>query len=285
MLHVSHDSLSRGTSEINGPFPPVFTRMGSLLKFPPTFGGARCWSTPQDIALVLRSRTLLVMRTNQENTNFGSASYHPRALRQRDPPSFSGVELDDVEGWIDGYGRVARHNRWGDGTKLVNVVFSLSGIASTRFLNHGADFGDWTTFSSRFQDLFTRPPSRTADAKHRLSSRTQQGREILTTCIQDLLVLSIRADSSMSNPEKVRHIPREIRDDAFSVIVLKKPTSVAEVVILCESLQDAQNHLSPFRTICVVSNTARQKHQSSQNYSTGVIYRSISHSPGTAITP
>lgn len=150
------------------------------------------------------------MPSNEEKTSSDDTSDQPQTLRQRDPPMFSLIELDDMEGWIDGYERVAGHNRWDVEIKLVNVVFSVSAF-------------------------------RTADAKHRLPSRTREGSEAFTAYIEDVLALSKRAGPSMPDLEKMRDITKGICYDIFNMIVLKNPMSVAKVVILCKTLQDSHN--------------------------------------------
>lgn len=100
------------------------------------------------------------------------ASYaHPPALRQCDPPTFSGIELEDVDDWRERIERTGRFKRRDAETQLNNVIFSLSGVAWTWSINHEADFEDWTAFPTRFRILFGRPASRVSEAQQKLSFR------------------------------------------------------------------------------------------------------------------
>lgn len=69
-------------------------------------------------SLELRSRQLppmtpptpspMVQPANNSSSPGGAV--HPPALRQRDPPTLSGLEQDDIEDWLDAFEHVSRHN-------------------------------------------------------------------------------------------------------------------------------------------------------------------------------
>lgn len=77
--------------------------------------------------------------------------------RQRDPSVFAGVGDDDVSDWIDSFERASRHNRWDDHLKLSNVIFYLTNVARTWFINHELEFDTWTTFKTRMLEVHHRP--------------------------------------------------------------------------------------------------------------------------------
>lgn len=162
------------------------------------------------------------------------------ALRQRDPPSFSGTGNADILDWLDTYERVSRYNKWGDDTKLNNVVFYLTDLAKTWFLNHEQELVTWDAFSTRAQELFGRPAYRRADAELKLSQRIQAPDEPYTSYIEDVLTLCSRVDKDMAESEKIKHVLKGIREDGFQLLVTKAPTTVNDVVFLCRSLQDAR---------------------------------------------
>lgn len=162
-------------------------------------------------------------------------------VRQRDPPVFSGLDGQDVDDWLDEFGRVCRHNRWDDGSKLINVAFYLGGVAKTWFLNHEGEFRDWDQFANRFRDLFGRPAFRKLDAEEKLSSRIQQNEESYMSYIEDILSLCKRSNPDMTDAEKIRCILRGIREDAFQLIMSKDFATVTEILAFCKKLQDARN--------------------------------------------
>lgn len=163
------------------------------------------------------------------------------AIRQRDPPTFSGMELEDVDDWLDNFERVSRHNGWDATTKINIIIFYLSGVAKTWFLNHEADLRNWATFTSRFRDLFGRSVQRTAEAHQKLAYRVQQQDESYTSYIEDVLALCNRADPQMTEEERIRHVTKGIREDAFQIFVVKSPTTVAGIVEICRVLQNARS--------------------------------------------
>lgn len=84
---------------------------------------------------------------------------------------FSGLQAEDVEDWLDTFERVSRYNSWSDISKLNNVLFHLSGVAKSWFLNHEAVLARWEVFCGKFKELFGRTASRTAESLQRLFYR------------------------------------------------------------------------------------------------------------------
>ncbi|XP_070378780.1 uncharacterized protein [Dermacentor albipictus] len=160
------------------------------------------------------------------------------ALRQRDPPIFSGTDDKDVEDWISSYERVSAHNQWDDVTKLRNVAFYLTDVAKLWFLNHEADLTSWLVFKTNFTQVFGRPAVRKLRAEQRLRTRSQETGENFTSYIEDIVDLCKRVNASMSEEEKIKHIMKGIQDDAFQMLLSKSPHSVAEVIELCQSYDE-----------------------------------------------
>lgn len=167
--------------------------------------------------------------------------HQPPAARQRDPPIFSGTGSPDIDDWLAAYERVSKFNAWDDSSKLNNVAFYLTELAKTWFVNHETEIGSWTVFRSRAVDLFGRPALRKSDAERKLSQRTQLADETFTSYIEDIISLCNRADPTMSESAKIKHILKGIAPDAFHMLVLRAPSTVQDVVAACQQLQDAKN--------------------------------------------
>ncbi|CAN7939186.1 unnamed protein product [Ixodes hexagonus] len=135
--------------------------------------------------------------------------------RQRDPKVFAGLREEDVEDGLDSFNRVSVYNRWDDPIKLANVIFYLSDVAKTWFLNHEKEIPDWGAFATKLKDIFGTPTSRKENAKQKLETR-QQGEETYTSYIEDVLALCRRVNSEMQESERVRHILKGIAEPAFS---------------------------------------------------------------------
>lgn len=151
------------------------------------------------------------------------------------------MDLEDVSDWLDTFDRVSRHNFWDATTKFNNVVFYLTGVAKTWFLNHEADLLNWETFTTRFRDLFGRPAQRAAEAHQKLAFRVQQPDESYTSYIEDVVALCNRTDPRMTEEQKIRHVTKGIREDAFQIFVVKKPATVSGIVDMCRDLQNARS--------------------------------------------
>ncbi|XP_077564355.1 uncharacterized protein LOC144179793 [Haemaphysalis longicornis] len=160
------------------------------------------------------------------------------AIRQRDPPQFSGADDQDVEDWLSSFERVSAYNRWDEVTKLSNAGFSLRGVAEQWFLNHPADRSTWTAFTTNITRVFGRPAVRKLLAEQRLRERAQQAGETFTCYIEDVVDLCRRANPSMPEQDTVKHILKGIDEDAFQMLLAKNPQNVSEVVSLCQSYEE-----------------------------------------------
>ncbi|CAN7943013.1 unnamed protein product, partial [Ixodes hexagonus] len=159
--------------------------------------------------------------------------------RQRDPRVFSGVGDEDVEEWVDFYARVSLHNKRDDPTKLANVVFYLSDVAKTWFLNHEAEMTSWQA-CSRVHEVFGRPEDRKAAARRRLNIRTQLPTEGYTSYIEDILTLCRKVSADMPEADRVRHVLKGITEEAVHLFVLQPPADVNSIRTLCQSLEAAR---------------------------------------------
>lgn len=168
--------------------------------------------------------------------------------RLRDPRVFSGLGDEDIEEWADFYTRVSLHNRWDDPTKLANVIFYLSDVAKTWFLNHEAEMATWAIFFSRIQEIFGRPEDRKAVARKKLATRSQLRSEGYTSYIEDVLTLCKKIDVNMSESERVRHVLKGIAEEAVHLFVLQPPANVQAIVTICQSLEAAQRQRIPLTT-------------------------------------
>lgn len=65
-----------------------------------------------------------------------------------------------------------------------NVVFYLSDVAKTWYINHEGDFNDWDAYRERFSDLFGRLALRIAEAQHNLMYKVQQEGESYSTYLE-----------------------------------------------------------------------------------------------------
>ncbi|CAN8029089.1 unnamed protein product [Ixodes persulcatus] len=160
--------------------------------------------------------------------------------RQRDPRVFSGIGDEDVEEWVDFYTRVSLHNKWDDHTKLANVVFYLSDVAKTWFLNHESDITSWEAISSRVHEVFGRPEDRKAAARRRLTVRAQLPTEGYTSYIEDILTLCRKVDPAMPEVDRVRRVLKGIAEEAVRLFVLQPPADVNSIRSLCQSLEAAR---------------------------------------------
>lgn len=166
------------------------------------------------------------------------SSVCPGTLRQRDPPIFSGTDDHDVDDWLSSYERVSRNNKWDDITKLTTVPFYLTGIAHLWFRNHESEVPSWTVFKTKFSEVFGRPAVQKLRAEQRLQSRSQQPGETFTSYIEDVIDLCKRVDVSMTEGNKIKHILKGIDEDAFQMLISKSPSTVAQVIELCQSYDE-----------------------------------------------
>ena len=171
----------------------------------------------------------------------------PGALRQRDPPIFSGTDEHDVEDWLAEYELVAACNKWDANDKLTNLNFYLTDVAKLWYKNHRTDCTTWSDFTTTFTEVFGRPAVRRLRAEQRLRGRVQRQGETFTSYIEDVLSLCKLVDSSLDEAGKIKHILKGIDDDAFQVLAAKSPQTVADVIQLCQSYDELRRQRASTR--------------------------------------
>ncbi|KAG0409896.1 hypothetical protein HPB47_012989, partial [Ixodes persulcatus] len=155
--------------------------------------------------LELRNRTLATITAtaaqttsmSQPSATTSTATTMTEQQSQRTPAT------PDVEDWLDSYDRVSVYNRWDNSTKLANVVFYLTDVAETWFLNHEEEILNWDAFTTKLKDIFDTPTSRKENAKKTLETR-RQGEETYTSYIEDVLALCRRVNCEMQEIERLR---------------------------------------------------------------------------------
>lgn len=162
----------------------------------------------------------------------------PGSVPQREPPIFSGTDDNDVEEWLSTFERVSALNRWTDADKLTRVSFYLAGVASLWLRNHQADVRTWPQFKTSIVAVFDRPAVRKLRAEQRLRTRAQETGETFTSYIEDVVDLCRRVNAEMTEAEKCKHILKGIDDDAFQMLLAKSPTTVNDVISLCQSYDE-----------------------------------------------
>lgn len=160
--------------------------------------------------------------------------------RQRDPQMFSGLPGDDVEDWLDDYNRVSAFNGWDDKLKLASVNFHLREVAKTWYLNNKEDLTDWSRFTADIRKIFGTSTLRSDAAKKKLAERVQHPAESYTSYIEDVLALCKRVNREMAESDRVKHILKGISSFAFNALAVQNPTTVGDVVMICQRLTDLQ---------------------------------------------
>lgn len=176
---------------------------------------------PQHGLLPERSRM-----TNQPPPAATAAS-HVVVNQIRAPNHFHGSASEDADDWLDHFDRVANVNDWTHERKLRYVYFALEDSAKIWFENHEATLTSWEEFRRQFLNAFAR-----ADRKERaelaMESRIQGPNERVTAYVEDMNRLFRRADPSMTEAKKVRHLMRGVKEDIFAGLIRNPPTTVAE---------------------------------------------------------
>lgn len=152
---------------------------------------------------------------------------HILCQQPRTPPSFHGDVFEDAEDWLETFERVARYNGWSDERKLHNVYFALEESARTWFENHEASFPSWEAFCRNLLATFPNADRRER-AEAALHSRNQRPNESVRMFFEDMTRLFKRADPSMSEDKKLRHLMRGVKQELFAGLVRSPPRTVAE---------------------------------------------------------
>ncbi|XP_077551912.1 uncharacterized protein LOC144166190 [Haemaphysalis longicornis] len=145
----------------------------------------------------------------------------------RKAPSFHGDAFEDAEDWLELYERVARFNGWDQARKLRDVHFTLEDGARTWSENHEADFTSWDEFRRRFLKTFARG-DRKEKAEAALRSKNQGPNESVSMYYEEMSRLFRRADPSMAEDKKLRHLMRGVKQELFAGLVRNPPRTVTE---------------------------------------------------------
>ncbi|XP_077486641.1 uncharacterized protein LOC144097913 [Amblyomma americanum] len=143
----------------------------------------------------------------------------------RTPKPFHGEQFEDAEDWLAHYERVATFNGWDDAAKMRNVYFSLEDAARTWFENREATFSTWPAFRSQLLGTYANSDRR-ENAERALTSRVQRQNEGVAMYVEDVTRLCHRADPSMSEDKKVRHLMHGVKEQLFSGLVRNPPTTL-----------------------------------------------------------
>ncbi|XP_054926007.1 uncharacterized protein [Dermacentor andersoni] len=149
-------------------------------------------------------------------------------LNPQVPTVFHGNTFEDVEDWLAEFERVAAFNEWDNNAKLRDVYFSLQDGARTWFRNRESALSSWPEFQRKLLETYSSSPDRREKAERALQSRVQKPNESITMYMEDMMRLFQRADPSMSEEKKVRHLMRGVKEQLFGGLVRNTPKTVAE---------------------------------------------------------
>ncbi|KAG0429937.1 hypothetical protein HPB47_023146 [Ixodes persulcatus] len=91
------------------------------------------------------------------------------------------------------------------------MVFYLTDVAKTWFLNHEEEIPDWDAFTTKLKDIFGTPTSRKENAKKKLETR-RQGEETYTSYIEDVLALCRRVNCEMQESRPAYYMDKADED-------------------------------------------------------------------------
>lgn len=143
------------------------------------------------------------------------------------PPTFHGDLHEDVDDWLSEFERVAAFNHWDDDKKLRRVYFSLKDGARTWFQNREDVLTSWCEFQRRLLECY-RSADRRERAERELQTRVQMPNEAVTMYVEDMTRLFKRADPTMPEDKKLRHLMRGVKEQLFAGLIRSPPKSVAE---------------------------------------------------------
>lgn len=145
----------------------------------------------------------------------------------RKPPTFHGDSFEDVEDWLELFERVASFNEWDERQKLRNVYFALEDFAKTWFENHEPSLSSWEEFRRQLLATYA-STDRKEKAEIALQARNQLTNENVAMYIEDMSRLFKRADPTMNEDKKLRHLMRGVKQELFAVLVRNPPRTVAD---------------------------------------------------------
>lgn len=143
------------------------------------------------------------------------------------PKTFHGAAFEDAYDWLEHFDRVAVINDWTQERKLRYVYCFLEDAAKTWFENHEATLTSWDEFRRQFLKAFARA-DRKETAERAIEARVQGPNERVTTYIEDMDRLFRRAEPSMTESKKVRHLMRGVKEEIFAGLIRNPPATLAE---------------------------------------------------------
>ncbi|XP_049270134.1 uncharacterized protein LOC119385971 [Rhipicephalus sanguineus] len=143
------------------------------------------------------------------------------------PKVFHGDSFEDAEDWLDHFERVANINQWNEERKLRNVYVALEDSERVWYENHEASLTSWEEFRRQLLCTFGNSDRR-EKAEAALRTRNQRTNETVAMYIEDMSRLFKRADPSMTEDKKVRHLMHGVKQELFAGLVRNPPRTVAE---------------------------------------------------------
>lgn len=100
---------------------------------------------------------------------------------------------------------------------------------------------NWVKFDLRFRDLFGTTAQKAAGALQKLAFRMQLPDQSYTSYTEDVIALCSHMNFRMTEVQKLYHVTKGIREDAFHVCVVKNSSHASGNVVICVNLQDARS--------------------------------------------
>ncbi|KAH9372128.1 hypothetical protein HPB48_009323 [Haemaphysalis longicornis] len=145
------------------------------------------------------------------------------------PKSFYGEPFEDAEDWLDQFECVARFNGWNEQRKLHNAYYSLEESARTWFDNNEAAMTSWEAFRQRLLATYV-SMDRKEKAEIALQARNQCSNQSIAMCVEYMVSLFRRADPSMSEDKKLRHLMHGVKQEIFAGLMRGPPATVPGLV-------------------------------------------------------
>ncbi|KAK8786811.1 hypothetical protein V5799_023416 [Amblyomma americanum] len=160
-----------------------------------------------------------------------SATFIPASFvslqNPRIPKPFHGGYSEDAQDWLDQFERVARFNGWDDSAKIRNVYFSLEDAARIWYENRETSLTTWQDFRRQLLETYT-SSDRHEQAERELTARIQLPNENVAMYVEEVTRLCNRADPTMTEEKKLRHLMRGVKEQLFCGLVRSPPRTVAE---------------------------------------------------------
>ncbi|XP_077548058.1 uncharacterized protein LOC144160753 [Haemaphysalis longicornis] len=185
-----------------------------------------------------RTKAKFVMTSQGQQTEASAPQIIYMPIAPRAPMPFRGEPFEDVEDWIQYYERVARHNGWTPKQCLENVYFSLEETAKSWYENHEASLASWEICKDDLKRAFANPYRRQR-AEDLLQTRVQGPNETVTSFVEGVLRLIVRADPRASEEKKLQTLMKGVKSDIFGGLIRNPPTTVSEFVTEATNIERA----------------------------------------------